>query len=386
MITFLVLFGVFFDQIETIYRTDDFVVQRSVWPQRVLASSVGTIVTADGDYSIVNDGVTYRTNVLHHGDNILLSSGTHLTFTVDGHQAYIVGPWSVDIEVEDGWYRFVVREGDFFEVFSSHNDGGTKLTIEMDDVVVAHDAQESTMKIQMAQHGSWSVTIKNYADTVQVSSTRDVSKKRDVSKDVQLTIADDDVDNAVASSFDVTKVAFFAQTTEEVVEIAHSLAQEKSQDLSAAREDAPTSIAPATELSVDVVGAWAEVASMSSVGGVDVVTSNKRIPSDELLAAIFSLSQVAKPTNIADVSWARNSFATVAGCGSYDDTYEKYTWLVSVCVTSLSRDYHLPPSSQQYLDGFVAMISTMSPPTTGAIITTGSVVSTGSVVTTGSSQ
>lgn len=30
MITFLVLFGVFFDQIETIYRTDDFVVQRSV--------------------------------------------------------------------------------------------------------------------------------------------------------------------------------------------------------------------------------------------------------------------------------------------------------------------------------------------------------------------
>lgn len=99
------------------------------------------------------------------------------------------------------------------------------------------------------------MTIKNYADTVQVSSTRDVSKKRDVSKDVQLTIADDDVDNAVASSFDVTKVAFFAQTTEEVVEIAHSLAQEKSQDLSAAREDAPTSIAPATELSVDVVGA-----------------------------------------------------------------------------------------------------------------------------------
>lgn len=48
----------------------------------------------------------------------------------------------------------MVREGDFFEVFSSHNDGGTKLTIEMDDVVVAHDAQESTMKIQMAQHGS----------------------------------------------------------------------------------------------------------------------------------------------------------------------------------------------------------------------------------------
>lgn len=51
---------------------------------------MGQVIIADGSYSIVNDGVTYTTNMIYDGDTIELASHARLSFMVDGHQAYIV--------------------------------------------------------------------------------------------------------------------------------------------------------------------------------------------------------------------------------------------------------------------------------------------------------
>lgn len=123
------------------------------------------------------------------------------------------------IHVEGDGYRFVIHEGEFLEVFSSRTDDGTVLTLEVDDMVMAHDAHTSTMQIQLTRDDAQSVMIKNYADEVVVASA-DERIQTTIQKDEELTVVDRDIEKAVAASFDVSDVVFFVQADAEVVNVA----------------------------------------------------------------------------------------------------------------------------------------------------------------------
>lgn len=123
---------------------------QSISMPRALASSVGQVISADGAYSIMNNGITYTTNMLYDDDFIELAADARLSFRVDDHQAYIIGPALVHVRVDDHGYRFVLVEGNFLEVFSPRHDSGSSLTVEMKDMLVAHHAHDTTMKVSIS--------------------------------------------------------------------------------------------------------------------------------------------------------------------------------------------------------------------------------------------
>ncbi|USN56689.1 MAG: hypothetical protein H6766_06815 [Candidatus Peribacteria bacterium] len=186
---------------------------------RVLASSVGQVVSADGNYSIVNDDVTYSTNMIYDGDTIELAADSRLSFMVDGHQAYIVGPASVHISIDGDGYRFTMIDGEFLEVFSSRNPAGSSLTVQMRDIILAHNAHDTTMKVQLSADASGDTIVKNYADSVVVARVDDVTDMKDLAPETQLTIAPStSLASATEAKFSLTDIAFVSDSSSVVNE------------------------------------------------------------------------------------------------------------------------------------------------------------------------
>lgn len=175
---------------------------------------MGQVIAADGSYNIINDGITYSTNMIYDGDTIELVSDARLSFMVDGHQAYIVGPASVRISVDGGGYRFTMIDGEFLEIFSSQTPSGSSLTVEMRDIVLAHNADETTMKVQFSADDHGDTIVKNYADPVLVVSADDDTDTKDLATETQLTIAPRAaLSSATESSFSLSDIAFVSDTS-----------------------------------------------------------------------------------------------------------------------------------------------------------------------------
>jgi hypothetical protein len=153
--------------------------------------------------------------MIYDGDIIELSSDAHLSFTVDGHQAYVIGPASVAIYVDgDDSYYFKVFHGQFLEVFSSQASSGGFLTVEMHDIILAHNAYDNTMKVQFSADDHGDMVLTNYADPVVVVNADDSSDVRDLPGETQLTIAPSTaVASAIERSFSVSDITFVSDAS-----------------------------------------------------------------------------------------------------------------------------------------------------------------------------
>lgn len=105
-------------------------------------------------------------------------------------------------------------DGEFLEVFSARADAGSRLTVEMRDIILAHNAHDTTMKVQLSTDASGETIVKNYADPVLVARADDSTDTKDLGSETQLTIApSSSIASATESRFSVSDVAFVSDVS-----------------------------------------------------------------------------------------------------------------------------------------------------------------------------
>ena len=84
----------------------------------------------------------------------------------------------------------------------------------MKDIILAHNAQDTTMKVQLTTDSAGDTVVKNYADTVMVARTDDSTDTKDLATETQLTLAPSaSLTTATESKFSVSDIAFVSDSS-----------------------------------------------------------------------------------------------------------------------------------------------------------------------------
>lgn len=352
--------GVIFDNhVFTLLRLS----QTSTVP-RALASSVWQVIAADGSYSIVNNGVTYSTNMIYDGDIIELSSDARLSFMVDGHQAYVIGPASVAIYVDgDDSYYFKVLYGQFLEVFSSQASSGSFLTVEMQDIILAHNAYENTMKVQFSADVHGDMILKNYADPVLVVNADDSSDVKDLPREAQLTIASSAaIASAIETSFSVSDITFVSD--------ASVVIEEWTVSLLSLYDDVYLDSDTIVEGTLSLIVSWSHdldpwkapslIWSLPHSGEVvmdDVFVNDLLLPTDDQLLLLRQLTTTHELNDLIPL-WDRVS--DFYDCSRLPTDYMLRVETIRTCIMWVMDKYHIPPSLVSSLTEWLYIMATVS--------------------------
>ena len=254
----------------TIENIDDAFV--AVPPQQgmyVQASTIGEIISTNGEVTITHHDTELETNMLEDNDTVVLADGAEMHFSVrDDVEAKIIGPATFSLEYrgeQDGINNYVINliEGDYLEITSPPViEATTKMLPPVTDHIIIQASDFSIEKIDT--RGSLDVVI---------STTKD-GKKQIENKGSEL----------VVKKIIAEKQTFIAVQTNQKVSINGEveLIEEEERIAAVVADVKENRLEVVYELSKDTSSADTGTILASLLGAEDSLTSSKKVIDEDM--------------------------------------------------------------------------------------------------------